>query len=81
MTTMLLSTSIPTPKARPDREMMFKVMSVKYISTMANSTLMGMEKAIITVGLTSRRNRASTRIARIPPRIRFCSTDWMIILM
>ena len=41
--------------------MMFKVMSVKYISTMANSTLMGMEKAIITVGLTSRRNRASTR--------------------
>ena len=50
--------------------MMFKVMSVKYISTMANSTLMGMEKAIMHRGLTSRRNRASTRIARIPPRIR-----------
>ena len=33
--------------------MIFKVISVKYISTMANSTLMGMEKAIITVGLTS----------------------------
>lgn len=50
MTTMLLSTSMPTPSARPDSEMMFSVTSVKYISVMAHIRLNGMLHATINVG-------------------------------
>ena len=67
MTTMELSTSMPTPSARPDSEMMFSVTPVKYISTTANVRLMGMLMATTNVGRTSFKNSASTRMASTPP--------------
>ena len=51
--------------ARPDRLIMFRLMPVKYMSTMANSTLKGMLTATTRVGRRSLRNRASTTMARI----------------
>ena len=57
MTTMLLSTSMPTPSARPDSEMMFSVTSVKYISVMAHIRLNGMLHATINVGFASLRKK------------------------
>ena len=57
ITTTELSTSIPTPNARPDSEIIFSVTPLKYISTMANISEIGMLRAMITVGLRSRRNK------------------------
>ena len=81
MTTTELSTSIPTPSARPDRLRMFSVMPVKYISTMANSTLSGMLMATTSVGRRSLRKSASTMIASTAPSIRLDSTLFTISLM
>ena len=81
MTTTELSTSIPTPSARPDRDRILNVMPVKYIHTMANSTLSGILMATTMVGRRSFRNSASTMIARIAPSIRFESTLLTISLM
>ena len=67
MTTTELSTSIPTATARPDREIILMVTPVKYISTMAKITLMGMEQRVIKVGRRSRRNRNRIRIANTAP--------------
>ena len=43
------------------------VTPVKYISTMAKITLMGMEQRVIKVGRRSRRNRNRIRIANTAP--------------
>ena len=75
ITTMELSTSIPTPRASPEREIILSVTPEKYMSTRAATTLMGMEQAMTKVGLISRRNKNSTRIARIPPYSIFCRTE------
>ena len=42
---------MPTPSARPDKEIIFNVIFVKYISTTAKSTLIGILNATTTVGL------------------------------
>ena len=60
MTTTELSTSIPTAMDRPDREIMFKLMPEKYMSTTANNTDKGMAIRVMKVGRRSRRNRNST---------------------
>ena len=67
MTTTELSTSMPMPSAKPDRLRILKVMPVKYIITMANSTLSGIEMATTSVGRRSFRNSASTRMASMAP--------------
>ncbi len=67
---MLLSTSMPTPRARPDSEMMFSVTLLKYISVTAHIRLNGMLHATISVGLASFKNRISTTIASRPPHSR-----------
>ena len=67
MTTTELSTSIPTATARPDREIMLMVTPEKYISTMANTTLSGIEQRVMKVGRISFRNRNSTSTANTAP--------------
>ena len=81
ITTMELSTSIPIPSARPDMEMIFSEIFEKYISTTANTTDSGIAHAMIRVGRKSRRNRISTRIARIAPIPIFCRMDFTIMSM
>ena len=56
-------------------------MPVKYISTMANSTLSGMLMATTSVGRMSLRKSASTMIASTAPSIRLDSTLFTISLM
>lgn len=75
MTTMELSTSIPTPTASPAMEMTLSVTPEKYISTMANVTLIGMDSATISVGLRSRRNSSRISTASAAPTARFSSTE------
>ena len=67
MTTMLLSTSIPTPSAKPDRDIMFNVTPLKYIKIIANNKLIGILKAITIVGLILFKKISNTKIAHIPP--------------
>ena len=67
MTTTELSTSIPTETARPDREIMLMVTSEKYMSTMAKTTLRGMEQRVTKVGRRSRRNRKRMAMANTAP--------------
>ena len=67
ITTMELSTSIPTPRARPDREMTFRVTPLKYIHTIAVIRLTGMEQATTAVGRQSLRNRIRISTARTAP--------------
>ena len=52
-TTTELSTSIPTPTASPDSEIILRVTPLKYISTRAKITLIGIESATIRVGFIS----------------------------
>ena len=75
MTTMELSTSMPTPTASPAMEMTLSVTPEKYISTMAKVTLMGMESATISVGRRSRRNSSRIKTASTAPTARFCNTE------
>ena len=58
---------MPTPNPKPDRLRMFRVMPLKYIMTMANSTLSGMLMATTSVGRISFKNRASTMMASAAP--------------
>ena len=74
ITTILLSTSIPTPRARPDNEIIFNVTLLKYIRTIANSKLIGILKAITIVGLILFKKINKTNIAKIPPYIRLFNT-------
>ena len=60
---------MPTPNPKPDRLRMFRVMPLKYIMTMANSTLSGMLMATTSVGRISFKNRASTMMANAAPMI------------
>ena len=77
MATMLLSTSMPTPRARPEREMILRVTPVKCISTTAKSRLMGILSATMIVGRKSRRNSMRTMTASSAPNSRFSSTELM----
>ena len=81
MTTIELSTNIPTPTAKPDKEIIFSVMFVKNISTMENSTLSGMLKATTTVGRISCKNRNNTTIANNAPHNKLEITESTIILI
>ena len=81
ITTIELSTNIPMPSARPDREIMFSDIFEKYISTIAKMTLNGMEQAITIVGLISFKKTISTRTANNAPKIIFCNTDSTTISM
>ena len=74
ITTTELSTSIPTPSARPDRDMIFSVTPLKYMATMAATTLRGIEHATIMVGRISHRNRSRIIMASAPPTRRFWIT-------
>ena len=68
---MELSTSIPTPSARPDSEITFIVTPLKYISTIAVKILIGMEQAMTNVGRISLRNSNKMKIANTAPNTRF----------
>lgn len=67
MTTMLLSTSMPTPSASPAKEMTLRVTPEKYISTTASTRLRGMLTATMKVGLTLRRKKNRMTIASARP--------------
>ena len=67
ITTMELSTSIPMPSARPERDTIFIVICEKYISTIAKITLKGIEHAMINVDLKSFRNSIRIIIASAAP--------------
>ena len=71
---------MPMPNPKPDRLRMFRVMPLKYIMTMANSTLSGMLMATTSVGRISF-NRASTMMASTAPSIRLDMTLFTISLM
>ncbi len=81
ITTTELSTSIPTPIASPESEIMLSEIPLKYIITIAKITLTGIEHATITVGFMSRRNRNSMIIAKAAPISRFWSTLPMMTAM
>ena len=68
MTTIELSTSMPTPSARPDSVIMLSDSLQKYMSTIVTMTDSGMPSATRNVGRISRRKIARIRIARRPPR-------------
>ena len=56
-------------------------MPVKYMATKAMTTLMGMERAMISVGRKSSRNKSSTRMASAAPESRLSSTESMTMSM
>ena len=78
MTTMELSTSMPMPKARPERVIMFRLRLLKYSSTRANSTLRGILTPTMRVGRRSFRNRASTNTASSAPNTMLCTMESMM---
>ena len=78
ITTIELSTSIPTPSASPDKEMMFRVTPEKYMATSAVMILIGMEHAITNVGRRLFKNTSRIITANMAPKIRFCNTEWTI---
>lgn len=51
--------------------MIFKVISVKYISTTATITDSGIDAAITSVGFISFKNKSNTKMASIAPTIIF----------
>ena len=58
---------MPTPRANPDKDIIFNVTPLKYIKTMANNKLIGILKAITIVGFILFKNTSKTKIASIPP--------------
>ena len=64
---MELSTSIPTPSASPDREIIFSVTPEKYMATSAVIILMGIEHAITKVGRILFKNTRRIKIAKTAP--------------
>jgi len=81
ITTILLSTNIPTPKDKPDKLIIFKVILLKYISTIDTNKLIGILSAIIIVGLKLFKNNNKTIIANAPPNIKLSKTLSIIISM
>ncbi len=79
ITTILLSTNIPTPRDKPDKLIMFKVILLKYISTIDTNKLIGILSAIIIVGLKLFKNTNKTIIANAPPTIKLSKTLSIII--
>ena len=73
ITTMPLSTSMPMAMVMAPRVMMLRSRPVKYITTSEKSTLKGMAKATMTVGLGSRRKSANTMTASSAPSSRVLS--------
>ena len=78
---MELSTNIPIPMQSPASDITFNVIPVKYITIIAQTTLNGILKATITVGLTFFKNKARTIIARIAPNNILCKTVFTITLI
>ena len=68
MTTIALSTSIPTPSASPPSVMMFSVQPAKYIRAKVETMETGIAIPMMPVLLMSRRKKRSTSIASIPPK-------------
>ena len=71
---------MPTPTASPASEITFTVTPVKYISTMANVTLIGIDSAVISVGLQSLRKNMSMSTARSAPSRMLFRTERMTML-
>ena len=67
-TTIALSTSIPTPRARPPSDIKLRETPPRYIGAKAHTTLTGMAVAMIAVARKSARKRKSTEIASSPPQ-------------
>ena len=78
MTTIELSTSMPTATASPERDIMLIVIPEKYISTIANVILIGMLKSVMNVGLISRRKSSRMITANSAPYARLSRIEWMI---
>ena len=76
-----MSTNIPTPIAKPESEITFSDIELKYIKTIAKIRLIGMETAMMIVGFMSRRKKNRIIIAKTAPMSRFWSTLHTIILM
>ena len=72
---------MPTATASPAREIMFKVTPLKYMSVSANVRLIGMLRAVTSVGRMSQRNRNKMTIAKIAPTRRLFKTESTTILM
>ena len=66
-TTIALSTSMPTPSARPPSDMMLSETSPTYIGAKVTTTEIGIEIAMIAVGTSWRRKARITTTARIEP--------------
>ena len=66
-TTMALSTSMPTPSARPPRVTTFRLWSAKFMPNSVAKTETGTAAATITVAPAERRKTASTRMASMMP--------------
>ena len=58
---------MPTPSARPDSEIIFKVIPEKYMATMAAIILIGIEQAITKVERTLFKNTSKMIIASTAP--------------
>ncbi len=67
--TILLSTSIPTPRASPVRVIRFRVNPAKYMNIRVMTIDTGMEKAIIRVVRKLRRKKKRIATASNPPKI------------
>jgi len=66
-TTIALSTSMPTPRARPPRVMRLRVNPAKYSSAMVAMMETGMAVAMTSVLRTFRRKKSRTSMVRMPP--------------
>ena len=76
---MELSTSMPTPRARPPRDMMFRLTPVAYMRKKVAATEIGIDRLMMAVLLRWRRKRKRMTIASRPPMtavFRTSSTDW-----
>ena len=75
------STTIPTAKAKPAKEMTFIESPKEEIITNVPTTETGIANIIISVGLKFLKKIIKTQIARIPPMIMFCWTKSIALLM
>ena len=81
ITTIELSTSIPTATARPESDIILSDIPEKYIRTIANMILTGIENTVISVDFMCLKNSNSIRTANTAPSSRLCIIDLMIRLM
>ena len=70
---------MPTPNASPASEIILSVTPEKYISAIANITLIGMDAATMSVGLILLKNMSSTITASTAPMSRLFMTVVIII--